>query len=406
MAQKVTAMDIRVATACAGQIANVSQFCRDQQISRQTFYKFRRRFAQGGLAGLQDLSRRPKSSPGQTPAAVEEAVLRKREQLLKQGLDHGPQSIVWALERDKVAVPSRSTAWRILTRHGLIVPQPQKRPKSATKRFCFSRPNACWQSDWTGWMLADGSAAAIAGTLDDHSRYVPALMAGPGDATAELVWSVMLAGIKECGIPSMSLSDNGFVYTGKWRGHETAFEANLRSLGTTTINSSPYHPQTCGKIERFWQTLKKWLRARPEPTSLAELNALLEKFRAFYNHQRRHRALRGATPAAAFAATAKARPAARPLPNPVFVTHKTVSAVGELYVAPYRIRVGKRWSHHECDTIRDGDHIAIFSGTTLVRELAADPTRRCQLVDPATSMRKRQPTTRNTAKQSNLHTCQ
>jgi transposase len=207
MAQKVTAMDIRAATALAGQIDNVSQFCRDQQISRQTFYKWRRRFSRDGLDGLQELSRRPNSSPGQTPAAVEEAVLRCRKQLLEQGLDHGPQSIVWALQRRETPVPSRSTVWRILTRHGLIVAQPHKRPKSATKRFVFGRPNECWQSDWTGWSLADGTDVAIAGSLDDHSRYLPALRAGIGHGTAELVWSVMLDGITECGIPAMSLAE-------------------------------------------------------------------------------------------------------------------------------------------------------------------------------------------------------
>ncbi|WP_231740393.1 MULTISPECIES: helix-turn-helix domain-containing protein [unclassified Mycobacterium] len=241
-------MDIRVAAAYAGPIENVSAFCRDQQISRQTFYKYRRQFGAEGLAGLQERSRRPHHSPGQTAAAVEELVLRKRKQLIEAGRDHGPQSIVWALQREGMPeVPSRSTAWRILTRHGAIVPQPKKRPKSATKRFTFSRPNECWQSDWTGWHLADGAPVAIAGTLDDHSRYLPALRAGPGDATGELVWSVMVAGIVECGIPAMSLTDNGFVYTGKWRGFEATFEANLRALGTVTINSTPFHPQTCGK---------------------------------------------------------------------------------------------------------------------------------------------------------------
>ena len=109
------------------------------------------------------------------------------------------------------------------------------------------------------------AAAAIAGTLDDHSRYLPALRAASGQGTAELVWSVMLAGITECGIPSMSLTDNGMVYTGRLHAFEAAFETNLRALGTHTINSTPSHPQTCGKIERFWQTLKKWLRARPAP---------------------------------------------------------------------------------------------------------------------------------------------
>jgi transposase InsO family protein len=383
MAQKVTAMDIRAATALAGQIDNVAQFCRDRQISRQTFYKFRRRFGEEGLAGLQDRSRRPVSCPGQTSAGVEEVVLRRRKQLLEDGRDHGPQSIQWSLQRDKHPnVPSRSTIWRILTRQGLITPQPQKRPKSTTKRFCFNRPNECWQSDWTQWVLADESPAAIAGSLDDHSRYLTALRAGPGDGTGALVWSVMLAGITECGVPAMSLADNGFVYTGKWRGFDCSFEANLRALGTVTINSRPFHPQTCGKIERLWQTLKKWLRARPTPDTLADLNTLLDRFRDFYNHQRPHRALHGATPAEIFSATEPARPATSPLPAPVFITHHSVSEKsGQLFVPPYKVNVGLRWAGHTCDAIRNGEHIAIFSGTTLVRELTADPTRRYQYGD-------------------------
>jgi transposase InsO family protein len=380
MAQKVTAMDIRAATAMVGQINNVSQFCRDQQISRQTFYKWRRRFGEQGLIGLQEGSRRPQGSPGQTPAAVEEMVLRRRKQLLEEGLDHGPQSIQWSLQRDEhTGVPSRTTIWRILTRHGVIIPQPKKRPKSATQRFCFSRPNECWQSDWTQWQLAAGAAVAIAGTLDDHSRYLVGLRAGLGQGTAELVWSVMLAGIDECGIPSMSLSDNGFIYTGRWRGSQASFETNLRALGTRTINSAPFHPQTCGKIERLWQTLKRWLRARPAPTTLDELNDLLDQFRDFYNHSRPHRALRGATPAEAFSATPKAHPAHWPLPEPIFVSRHTVlPGSGNISVSPYIINVGRRWTGHLCDCIRNGNHITIFSGATIVRELTADPTRRYQ----------------------------
>ena len=373
-------MDIRMAAALAGQVENVAEFCREQKISRQTFYKWRARFGEAGIEGLQDRSRRPHRSPGQTPAGVEEAVLRTRKQLIEQGLDHGPQSIVWALQRVEVPdVASCSTVWRILVRHGMITPQPQKRPKSATKRFCFSRPNECWQSDWTRWYLADGAPVAIAGSLDDHSRYMPALRAGLGDATGDVVWSVMLAGITECGIPAMSLTDNGFVYTGKWRGFEATFEANLRALGAVTINSTPFHPQTCGKIERFWQTLKTWLRAYPAPGTVDELNELLAVFRDFYNHHRPHRALRGRTPAEAFAATGKAQPASRPLPDPVFVNRQIVSpASGNLTVGPYVVNVGRRWSGHTCDTICHGDHIVIFSGTSIVRELTANPNRRYQ----------------------------
>ncbi|WP_326544898.1 IS481 family transposase [Mycolicibacterium sp. ND9-15] len=393
MAQKVTAMDIRMASALAGQVDNVAQFCRDSAISRQTYYKFRKRFRDGGIEGLQDRSRRPLTSPGQTPVEVEDLIVLRRKQLIEDGRDHGAQSIVWSLQREGIAVPSVSTVWQILTRRGAIVPQPQKRPKSATKRFCFDRPNECWQSDWTGWTLADGSAVGIAGSLDDHSRYVVGLRAGAGDADAELVWEVMLAGIDECGIPSMSLSDNGIVYTGRFHAHESAFEVNLRALGVRTINSTPFHPQTCGKIERFWQTLKKWLSARDPAATVEELNALLEQFRTYYNHQRPHRALRGATPAEAFSATVMARPAERPLPAPVFVSRRTVGEKsGQVFVAPYKVNVGLRWAGHDCDVIRDGEHITIFSGNRLVRTLTADPTRNYQSIDKTTrTYRTREP---------------
>src|ERR1700755_990817 len=123
MAQKVTAMDIRAATALAGQIENVAAFCRSQQISRETFYKWRRRFRERGLAGLEECSRRPHHSPGQTAADVEELVLRTRKQLIESGLDYGPQADVWALGRRGQSVASRSTVWRILTRHGVMVAQ-------------------------------------------------------------------------------------------------------------------------------------------------------------------------------------------------------------------------------------------------------------------------------------------
>lgn len=394
MAQKVTAMDIRMAVALAGQVGSVAAFCREHQISRQTFYKFRARFDEQGIDGLKDRSRRPLTSPGQTPAKVEDMVVRRRKQLIELGCDHGPQSIVWSLQRDgHTEVPSPSTVWQILTRRGAITPQPQKRPKSATKRFCFARPNECWQSDWTGWWLADGTAVAIAGSLDDHSRYVVGLRADAGDADGDLVWSVILAGVNECGIPSMSLSDNGIVYTGRFHSHESAFEINLRALGVRTINSAPFHPQTCGKIERFWQTLKKWLSARDPAATVADLNDLLEQFRTFYNHHRPHRALRGATPVEAFQATAKARPADRPLPAPVFISrHPVGEKSGNLCAAPYKINVGLRWAGHECDVIRDDDHIAIFSGNRLVRAFTADPTRYYQPADSNTrTYRTREP---------------
>lgn len=388
MAQKVTAMDVRMAAAMAGGVGNVALFCRQQGISRQTFYKWRHRFDDSGVEGLQELSRRPHHVRGQTPAEVEDLVVRVRKELEADGSDHGPDSIRWRLQRDRLLaagqVPSRATIARILRRRGQVIPEPKKRPRSSLCRFVYPRPNECWQSDYTMWQLADGSLVAIAGTLDDHSRYAAGLAAAAA-GTARLVWAVMLAAIAECGIPALSLTDNGVVYTARRIGGEASFEANLRALGTRPISSSPYHPQTCGKIERFWQTLKKWLTARPAPTSIEELNTLLERFRRYYNHDRPHRALHGATPAEAFTATAKARPADRPLPAPTLHSRVQVTETGKVPAGPYFVGVGRRWKGHHVDVIRDGDHIAIFSGPQLVRELTADPTRKYQPRPPLTA---------------------
>jgi transposase InsO family protein len=264
---------------------------------------------------------------------------------------------------------------------------PQRRPRSSRHRFVYPRPNECWQSDWTGWRLADGSPVAIAGTLDDHSRLLVGLAAGPGDGTGELVWSVMAAAIAGHGVPQRSLTDNGSCYSAARRGHApSAFETNLRALGCQPITSTPHHPQTCGKIERFWQTLKKWLTAHDQAhgaaPDLAELNTRLNVFTAYYNTARPHRALRGATPAAVFAATAPARPLERPLPAPTTVHHATVNAYGVVSVGRYSVHLGCRWRGTPVDAINDGGRIAIFTGNRLLRALDTDPTRRYQAADP------------------------
>jgi hypothetical protein len=243
MAQKVTAMDIRMAAAVTAGVNNVAEFCRRQQISRQTFYKWRARYAAEGIAGLSERSRRPASSPTATTAEVEDAIVALRKRLTDEGADNGPDSIRWQLLRDPALppqrVPSRATIARLLTRRGLVTPAPKKRPRSSLHRFTFARPNECWQADWTGWTLADGTEVAIAGLLDDHSRYLPSLPCGRGDADAALVWAGMQAGIAESGLPAMVLSDNGMVYSMARRGGQAAFEANLHALGTATITSTP-----------------------------------------------------------------------------------------------------------------------------------------------------------------------
>lgn len=392
MTRMVVAMDVRMATVFAGAVGDVTAFCEAQKISRQTFYKWRRRFAAGGVDGLAERSRRPGSCRLATPVEVVELIVAKRGELAAAGMDHGPDPLRWALQRAGLAgVPSRATISRILTRRGLVIAAPAKRPHSSLHRFVYARPNECWQSDWTHYLLADGTEVAIAGTLDDHSRVVT-LGVDLGEGTAQLVWSVMGAAIGAWGVPVRSLTDNGLCYSGARRGFEVAFETNLRALGCQPICSSPYHPQTCGKIERFWQTLKKWLNATGPYPSLDQLRTALTDFSYYYNHQRPHRALAGATPAEAFAATATARPAERPLPAPVLTYHGTVTTMGVIKVGDYLVNLGRQWQAHHVTAIADGDHIAIFSGTQLIRVLDADPTRQYQPAEQRPSAhRYRQP---------------
>jgi transposase InsO family protein len=402
MAVRVAAMDVRMATALTGGVGNVAEFCRRQKISRATYYKWQARYLAEGAGGLRERPRRPKTSPNGTPAAVEDMIVLLRKQLADDGDYDGPLSIHDRLTREVrraavrrgrtpkqvdaavARVPSRATIARILARRGLTTPQPRKRPRSSYRRFQAARPNEMWQSDWTAWQLGNGRQVAIAATLDDHSRLLAGIGACHGHGTGELVWSVMSAAIAKHGVPMTSLSDNGRVYClARYRqGGEAAFEINLKALGCQVITSTAYHPQTCGKIERLWQTLKKWLTAHGPYPTLGELNTALAQFADHYNHHRPHRALQGKTPGAAFAATIPARPADRPIPGPFAVLHRHTSTAGVVSAGRYLVSLGARWKSLPVTIIRDGDHIAVYTGNQLIRVLDADPASRYQPLAP------------------------
>jgi transposase InsO family protein len=400
MAGTVVAMDVRMAAALAQGVDDVAAFCRAQGISRESYYKWKRRFETEGLDGLRERSRRPSVVPNATPAEVEDAIVRARKELADAGEFNGPFSIADHLAGQGVSpVPSRATIARILSRRGQVRPQPRKRPRSSYRRFQAARPNEMWQSDWTEWHLAEGVTGrrpvAIAATLDDPSRLLVGIAAGTGDGTSELVWAVMADAIGQWGVPMSSLTDNGLCYTTARRAgmRPAAFEANLAALGCQSIASTPYHPQTCGKIERFWQTLKKWLRARETSRgayrTLAALNSDLAVFAEHYNTRRPHRAHNGATPAAVFAATVKARPAARPLPASTQLYRTHVGTGGTVTVSrpgaagQLRVHVGGRYKQLPVTVLQDGVRVAIFSGTTLIRALDLDPTKTYQPLGPA-----------------------
>jgi transposase InsO family protein len=283
-------------------------------ISRQHLQRLLRRYRDGALEALEPRSRRPLTSPGRTPDEVRARIVTLRTELTAGGLDAGPLTIAWHLGREGLRVPSSSTIRRILHAAGLVVPEPRKRPRSSWIRFAAAAPNELWQSDFTHWRLADGSEVEIIEWLDDHSRYLLGLTACSRVSGDDVVATFTAAG-EAHGWPAATLTDNGAVYTSRFTGGRNGFEYLLGYLGIRQKNGAPGHPQTQGKVERFHQTLKRWLGCRPAPRSLGELQALLDAFRLEYNEHRPHRAIGRITPHEAYAARPRAHPAGRGAPG-------------------------------------------------------------------------------------------
>jgi transposase InsO family protein len=281
-------------------------------VSRSWLYELLARYRAEGEAAFEPRSRRPHHSPTATPDTTVELIVQLRKTLLDAGHDAGPATLAWHLHHHHQLTVSVATVARILTRQALITPAPKKRPKTSYIRFQAAMPNETWQSDFTHYRLTDGTDIEIITWLDDHSRYALHCTAHR-PVTAKVVLATFRATVTAHGIPASTLTDNGMVYTARFatgRGGRTGLEAELHRLHITQKNSRPNHPTTCGKVERFQQTLKKWLRAQPEqPPTIPELQALLDTFLHDYNHRRPHRSLpHYATPATAYTTRPKAAP--------------------------------------------------------------------------------------------------
>lgn len=306
-----------VITAVTVQGLTQAEAARRYGVSKGWVSKLMARYRAEGEAAFEPRSRRPSTTPRSVAPNVVEAVLAERQRLVTAGHDAGAVTIAWHLEQAGHHPPSSATIHRILRRHDKVVPEPKKKPKSAYIRFEAEQPNECWQSDFTHYPLSTGQDIEIITWLDDHARYALHLSAYPR-ITATIVLTTFRATVLEFGCPASTLTDNGMVYTVRHtsigvRGGRNALEHELATWGITQKNGRGNHPQTQGKVERFQQTLKKWLRKQPfQPATIEDLQALLDQFRHEYNHHRPHRSLRRRTPAAAYHARPKATPPSEP----------------------------------------------------------------------------------------------
>lgn len=393
-----------IITAITVQGLTQAEAARTYGVSKGWVSKLLARWRREGEAALEPRSRRPHSNPNAIPAHTVELILTLREQLTEKGLDAGAHTIAWHLQHHHNRVVSPTTIWRTLQRAGLIEPEPKKRPKSSYIHFQADLPNQCWQSDFTHYRLANGTNTEILTWLDDCTRFALSLTAHTAVTTAIVVATFRLAADKH-GSPASTLTDNGMVFTVKHsgfgrRGGRNAFEAELRQRNIVQKNGSPSHPQTQGKVERFQQTMKNWLRAQQrQPTTLDELQLLLDQFLEEYNTRRPHRSLpHHSTPAARYSTLPKATPTAGSRDGDAHarVRHDRVDTSGTI-----TLRVASRLHHIGIGRTHAGTHVlvlvndlevTIINAATgeVIRELTIDTSRDYQPTGRPKGPQKRQ----------------
>jgi transposase InsO family protein len=360
-------------------------------VARSWIYELLSRYRTEGDDAFEPRSRRPHSQPTAIPAVTVELIIQLRQQLAGQGLDAGAHTIAWHLAEQHQLTVSVATIWRTLQRAGLISPEPKKKPKGAYVRFAAEQPNQMWQTDFTHYRLTrpDGTPGAdveILSFIDDHSRYAVSVSCHQ-PVTGPAVVAAFRQAVADQGIPASVLSDNGLVFTTRFAGGRAGrdtlngFQALLRDLGVVQKHSKPNHPTTCGKVERFQQTLKKWLTAQPrQPQTLADLQTLCDTFVANYNSCRPHRSLNRCTPMAAYQARPKASPptTSQSQPQPR-VRRDIVDTDGKITLRHHgrlhHIGVGRTHARTPILMLINGLDIRIIHATTgeIITELKLNP---------------------------------
>jgi len=278
---------VRFVLAASQRGKPLGALCAEFGVSRPTGALWIRRYAEDGLAGIAERSRRPRSSPSQTAWEQEERVIALRLQYP----DWGARKLEVLLRKEGVEL-TRSTIHRILLRYDLV--REQDRHAKAVKRFERERPNELWQMDFKGpknWPHAIGPLSVI----DDHSRYLVALQA-TGKLDGDLVRKELEQAFERCGVPESMLMDHGTPWW-NWQSFSGRTHLSLWMMrqGIRLCWSGIRHPQTQGKVERFHGSLQRALDRRGGVC--AEPQRWLDAFRSEYNQLRPHEALGMKTPA-------------------------------------------------------------------------------------------------------------
>lgn len=372
-----------VITAVVIEGRSQAEVARAYGVSKSWVSKLIARYKREGETAFEPRSRKPNRSPNRINDELIDAIVSQRKSLKRHGLDAGPDTIAWHLLNDLNMKVSPATVSRYLTRAGLVTPQPLKRPRASYVRFEALMPNETWQSDFTHIRLTNGTDAKALTWLDDCTRRALSLTAHT-DITAQIVLTTFRNTITQYGAPASTLTDNGMVYTARFatgKGGRTALENELHTLGITQKNSRPNHPTTCGKVERFQQTLKQWLAARPAADSIEALQELLDTFKHTYNQHRPHRSLpHKATPQSLYDSLPKAQPGDRTDTHDR-VRHDRIDKTGLVTLRHngrlHHIGIGAAHAGTRVVLLVQNLHIRVIAKETgeLLRQLTLNPNR-------------------------------
>lgn len=285
----------------------LSQLCHEFGISRPTGYLWLARYRAGGVAAIEERSRRPHRSPTQTAPELETRIVALR----RVYPDWGARKLAVLLDRQGIRLTS-STIHRVLLRHGLV--RDEDRHAAAVHRFEREQPNELWQMDFKGPKNWPKACTALS-VIDDHSRYLVAL-AGTPRPEGRLVRRHLERAFEECGLPEAMLMDHGIPWW-NWQSFAGSTQLSLWLMrqGIRLCFAGIRHPQTQGKVERFHGSLERALVHRGVPAE--DHQQWLDAFRREHNRIRPHEALGMQTPASRW------QPSPRPTllptaPSPAF----------------------------------------------------------------------------------------
>ena len=256
-------------------------------IPRSTYYRWKERFEQGGIAGLQDRKPSHRAVWNRLTARETETVLESAHQFP----DESPRELACRITDTGRFSVSESTVYRILKRAGLIIPAVvEQTPAGKEFHRKTSRVHEMWQTDFTYLFVSGWGCYYVGGIVDDYSRYLityELVDNMTGQTSSDLVEKAAeITGMHHVPVRHKVklLSDNGSGYI------SGPFNEYLKTIGIQQIYAARCHPQTCGKIERINRTAKERLNLvlYKNPNQLRDA---LAQFVRWYNHERHHEAL-------------------------------------------------------------------------------------------------------------------